>query len=102
MIYGYDGDKMIKNIIDLFENNVVKNNALKTAVIDRDEQYSFAFIKEHAKKIASYILSYPVQSDRSRKIYSLTSYIQPSYRVQSYRGWYRICMKIYFTNGWQN
>lgn len=48
---------MITNLVEYFENNVVKNNALKTAVIDRDEQYSFAFIREHAKKIASYILS---------------------------------------------
>lgn len=48
---------MITNLVEYFENNVVKNNALKTAVIYRDEQYSFAFIREHAKKIASYILS---------------------------------------------
>ena len=53
---------MITNLVEYFENNVVKNNSSKIAVVDRDKQYSFAYIEEHAKKIASYILSFNIDT----------------------------------------
>ena len=49
---------MITNLIEYFEKTVNEFNTDKTAVIDNDKEYSFGFIKDRAKKLSSFLLSY--------------------------------------------
>ena len=51
---------MITNLIEYFENTIVNINAKKTAVIDNNEVYSFEYIRDNSKKLASYLLSYNI------------------------------------------
>ena len=51
---------MITNLIEYFENTIVNINAKKTAVIDNNEEYSFEYIRDNSKKLASYLLSYNI------------------------------------------
>ncbi|MCI6474770.1 MAG: AMP-binding protein [Mucispirillum sp.] len=51
---------MITNLIEYFENTTANINAEKTAVIDNDKEYSFKYIRDNSKKIATYLLSHNI------------------------------------------
>lgn len=48
---------MITNLVEYFEHTIANINTEKTAVIDNDKEYSFEFIRDNSKKLASYLLS---------------------------------------------
>lgn len=48
---------MITNLIEYFEKTTAAIDAKKTAVIDNEKEYSFEFIRDNSKKLASYLLS---------------------------------------------
>ena len=51
---------MITNLIEYFEYTTANINAEKTAVIDNDKEYSFKYIRDNSKKIATYLLSHNI------------------------------------------
>lgn len=51
---------MVTNLIEYFENTTVNLNAEKMAVIDNDKEYSFKYIRDNSKKLATYLLFYNI------------------------------------------